>query len=152
MHSTSEMLQTVPGTTLPTLATGTDILVVDDDVAVRSLMETLLEEEGYTVRLAKNGREALEAIHQQRPALVLLDLMMPEMDGWQFLETLQEENGTAVISLPIVLLSASREVAVTARKYNVKAFLTKPFELEKLLSYISEFSLSAIVESEREKD
>ena len=114
------------------------ILVVDDDNAIRTMLESLLEEEGYKVVLAGNGQEALVQARQQRPSLVLLDLMMPVMNGWQFLE--EVHNNPDLDDLPVLLLSASREVARTAQQSAVKAFLPKPFELDKLLEYIDRFA------------
>lgn len=117
------------------------ILIVDDDLAIREMLEMLLEGEGYEVVLASNGAEALETIRQHRPALVLLDLMMPVMDGWQFLENLK--NKPEYQDLPVVLLSANRELTRTARNYNVKAYLSKPFEMNQLLSCVEHYRHSA---------
>ena len=114
------------------------ILVVDDDLAIRTMLETVLEDEGYQVVLAGNGQEALEQVRRQRPALVLLDLMMPIMNGWEFLETVK--TTPELKNLPILLLSASREVAATAQQGVVKGYLPKPFELDKLLFYVERFT------------
>ncbi len=110
------------------------ILVVDDDLAIRLMLETVLEEEGYSVVLAHNGREGLEIARQQPLAMILLDLMMPILNGWQFLEVVKQSP--ELQSLPIVVLSASREIAQVAREGLVKAYLPKPFEIEKLLNYV----------------
>ncbi len=113
------------------------ILVVDDDQAMRTMLETVLLDEGYLVILARNGKEGLELVSKQRPALVLLDLMMPVMDGWQFLEAIKQIPEFQ--DLPVLLLSASRQLASTAKENAVKAFLPKPFELVKLLAYIDQY-------------
>ncbi len=113
------------------------ILVVDDDQAMRNMLETVLLDEGYLVILARNGKEGLELVSKQRPALVLLDLMMPVMDGWQFLEAIKQIPEFQ--DLPVLLLSASRQLASTAKENAVKAFLPKPFELVKLLAYIDQY-------------
>ena len=113
------------------------ILVVDDDQAMRKMLETVLLDEGYSVLLARNGKEGLEIAAQQRPALVLLDLMMPVMDGWQFLDAIKQRP--EFDGLPVLLLSASRQLVSTARDNPVKGFLPKPFELAKLLAYIDEY-------------
>lgn len=118
------------GTTLP-------ILVIDDDQAMRNMLETVLLDEGYSVILARNGKEGLEMVDRQRPALVLLDLMMPVMDGWQFLEAIKARPEYS--DLPILLLSASRQIASTARDNPVKAYIPKPFELARLLSCIDQY-------------
>lgn len=119
------------------IASNLPILVVDDDQAMRLMLETVLLDEGYSVILARNGKEGLELAARQRPALVLLDLMMPVMDGWQFLEAIKQMPEFA--DLPVVLLSASRQIASTARDNPVKAYLPKPFELVKLLAYIDQY-------------
>ena len=113
------------------------ILVIDDDQAMRNMLETVLLDEGYSVLLARNGKEGLEQVSKQRPALVLLDLMMPVMDGWQFLEAIKQMPEYS--DLPILLLSASRQLNATAKDNAVKAYLSKPFELVKLLSYIDQY-------------
>ncbi len=112
------------------------ILVVDDDAAIRDMLETLLEEEGYAVVLARHGQDALELLKTVKPALILLDLMMPVMDGWQFLDNLS--RNPALQGLPVVLLSASRSVGEATKQAQVKAYLPKPFELEKLLLNIEQ--------------
>lgn len=101
------------------------------------MLETVLLDEGYSVLLARNGKEGLEQVSKQRPALVLLDLMMPVMDGWQFLEAIKQMPEYS--DLPILLLSASRQLNATAKNHAVKAYLSKPFELVKLLSYIDQY-------------
>ena len=111
------------------------ILIVDDDFGVRAMLQTALEQEGYGLMLACNGKEALECIEQRQPNLVLLDLMMPVMNGWQFLDEIK--NRPDLAQLPILLLSASRDAAATAQGYNVKGYVSKPFELERLLSQIA---------------
>lgn len=115
------------------------ILVVDDDSAIREMLELLLEGEGYCVVMAENGLEALGTLRQQPPALVLLDLMMPVMNGWQFLDAVKSLSEFQ--NLPVLLLSANREVAMTAKQNNVKAYLSKPFEMDKLLEYIQLYKL-----------
>jgi CheY-like chemotaxis protein len=119
------------------IGTNLPILVIDDDQAMRNMLETVLLDEGYSVILARNGKEGLELAARQRPALVLLDLMMPVMDGWQFLEAIKQMPEIA--DLPVLLLSASRQLTHTAKENPVKGFLPKPFELAKLLAYIDEY-------------
>ena len=68
------------------------VLVVDDDVAVRELVRRMLEQEGYTVVEAENGRAALERLRDGAPGVILLDLMMPEMDGFEFLTELRAQR------------------------------------------------------------
>jgi two-component system alkaline phosphatase synthesis response regulator PhoP len=107
-----------------------DILVVDDDAPIRDLMVEFLEMEGYAVRAARHGLEALQLVRAQRPDVVLLDLMMPEMNGQQFAEACREEPGLA--GLPIVLMSAAPEGADVSSRIGARAHMRKPFDLDRL--------------------
>ena len=80
------------------------VLVVDDDAAIRGLLRRILEDEGYTVSEAQNGRAALERMGEQMPGAILLDLMMPEMDGFEFLSTLHGREGWRQV--PVVIITA----------------------------------------------
>ena len=80
------------------------ILVVDDDASVRDAMAEMLSTLGYATDTAENGREALARIERRRPTVILLDLKMPVMDGWQLLRELRAERATARI--PVLILSA----------------------------------------------
>jgi DNA-binding response OmpR family regulator len=83
---------------------GTDVLVVDDDYATRRLMRRYLQREGWSVRTAPNGREALDAVVAEPPGLILLDLMMPVMDGVTFLEHLRSQR--RFDGIPVVVTTA----------------------------------------------
>ncbi|MNZ62210.1 Phosphate regulon transcriptional regulatory protein PhoB [compost metagenome] len=80
------------------------ILVIEDDSATSELMTKLLQKEGYAVTQAQNGKIALEKLHQTVPALILLDLMMPEMDGFQFIEELRKQDAWS--SIPVIVITA----------------------------------------------
>jgi len=80
------------------------VLIVEDDAGTRAALRRTLEKEGWTADEAENGRAALEALDESRPALILLDLRMPEMDGFEFLEALGERPGGA--GIPVVVLTA----------------------------------------------
>lgn len=112
------------------------ILVVDDDTTIVRLLRMNLELEGYEVVSATNGREALEAIAQHDPDLVLCDVMMPIMDGLEVVSRLKRNPATA--ALPIVLLSAKAQDVDIRHGENVgaDAYVTKPFDPEDLLSTI----------------
>ena len=77
------------------------MLVVDDDARLREFMRVNLEMEGYTVREAASADEALDAIEERAPELVLLDVVMPGVDGWQMLQRMQERHG----SIPVIMFS-----------------------------------------------
>jgi DNA-binding response OmpR family regulator len=109
------------------------ILVVDDDVPVVRLLRTVLEQEGFRVASAANGAECLIAIESQPPDLVILDVMMPVMDGFQTLRVLREKPGGR--TLPVILLTAKKEDADVTKGWATGAdlYLTKPIETSQLL-------------------
>ena len=112
------------------------ILVIDDDPAIRSLVSDCLELEGYDVRAAEDGFAGLRAIEAQRPDCVLLDVMMPGLDGQQVLQRIRAaENGA---DLPVVMLTAYSDDANAWQAWTegVDYFLGKPFEPEELLRYL----------------
>ena len=82
-----------------------DILVVEDDPMAADIVLRALKEDGWMSRYARNGREALRLVRQAPPALIVLDLMMPEMDGFAFLDALQME-GLSYAQIPVVVLTA----------------------------------------------
>lgn len=104
------------------------VLVVEDEPSIRSILATLLDDEGYLPQEASNGLEALEKVRAETPDLIVLDLLMPIMDGWTFLEQCRSVPGCN--SVPIVVLSASHQVPTDER---VRAFLKKPFDLDVLV-------------------
>jgi excisionase family DNA binding protein len=111
--------------------TGPLILLVDDDERVRELVRVNLEFEGYTVREAGSADEGLAAIEDARPDLVLLDVMMPQVDGWEMLRRVQERHGIGAI--PVVMFSGKVESEEEARDRGAQGFVGKPFDLQQLL-------------------
>jgi CheY-like chemotaxis protein len=107
---------------------GKQILIVEDDQPIREMMKTLLEIEGYQVMTASNGREGIECLKRSPPAIVLLDMMMPVMNGWDFLDALRGNPTTAAI--PVVIVSAYGEIAKSVRP---TAIVPKPVQLDTLL-------------------
>lgn len=110
------------------------ILVVDDDPDILEALSEILEAEGYALRRARNGQEALERLVEPLPNLILLDLMMPVMDGWEFARRMRERpdaNG-----VPIIVLSADRNVGGKAKEIGALGHLAKPFELGDLLQMV----------------
>ncbi|HEX4440900.1 MAG TPA: response regulator [Thermoanaerobaculia bacterium] len=110
------------------------ILVVDDDSRLRESVVLLLRDAGYVAKGAANGREALEIAEYESPSLILLDLMMPVMDGWQFLA--ERETHRAARDAAVVLLSG---MAFIRDAPGVAGFLTKPIRTESLLDYAQRF-------------
>lgn len=113
------------------------VLVVDDDADILALVQAVLSEEGYEVATARNGREALAAVRSQKPQLILLDLAMPVMNGWEFVYNVRESN--LAPSTPIVIMSASPQTDEQAKRLAVSGHLAKPFELDELLICAEKF-------------
>jgi DNA-binding response OmpR family regulator len=112
------------------------VLVVDDDRAIQQLLEVNLELDGYDVAKAVDGAEALEMVASFAPDIVLLDVMMPRMDGREVCKRLKADPKTA--ALPIVFLSArAQEMDVSlGLELGAAAYLTKPFEPQDLLDTV----------------
>jgi CheY-like chemotaxis protein len=111
-----------------------NVLVVDDQEAIRDTLQTALDDEGFTVECAANGREALDILGRWKPCVILLDLMMPVMDGWTF----REEQRRAGNTVPVVLLSAAGELEEHRQALGAAAVITKPFELDRVISTIEQ--------------
>jgi excisionase family DNA binding protein len=109
------------------------VLLVDDDERVRELVRVNLEFEGYTVREAGSAEEGMLAIEEAKPDLVLLDVMMPQTDGWEMLRKIQEQYGAGVI--PVVMFSGkvNGESAAEASAGGARAFVGKPFDMRQLI-------------------
>jgi DNA-binding response OmpR family regulator len=114
------------------------IIVVDDDPAILDLVEMVLDEEGYEVKTATNGREALDLLAAQQPTMVLLDLMMPVMDGWSFCRLVK--GNAATKNLPIIIMSADRHLGQKADDVSADDFLVKPFDIDMLLDTVAKYS------------
>jgi CheY-like chemotaxis protein len=112
-------------------ASGRCVLVVDDDVGIRKLIVSSLRREGYTLHEARNGREALSAMESGGEELVLLDLMMPEVSGWEVLRIRKEKPELRRIPVIVISANSGPEIA-DAISSGICALLPKPFELETL--------------------
>ena len=107
------------------------ILVVDDDAGLREFVRANLEAEGYSVREAASASEGLAALDEEPPDLILLDVLMPQMDGWEMLRRVQERHG--VDAIQVIMYSGTVEEAGKAEEHGAKAFIGKPFDPAKLL-------------------
>ena len=107
------------------------VLVVDDDARLREFMRVNLEMEGYSVREASSAEEALAVIEDQAPELVLLDVVMPGVDGWQMLQRMQERHG----SIPVIMFSGQvdPEAGADAESRGARGFVGKPFDPQQLI-------------------
>jgi CheY-like chemotaxis protein len=110
------------------------ILVVDDEPAILDMIAELLGYEGYQVVTTSEGSVALTQAKADPPALILLDLMMPGMSGWQVIAALRASPQTRAI--PVVLLSARRDLQATATELGIVTFLAKPFDIDELLDIV----------------
>ena len=112
------------------------ILVVDDEEDILNFLEMVLTEKGYEVVTAAGGHEALTRVQIERPDLVLLDVMMPQMDGWEVLKLLRVDEGTAQV--PVAMLSARTEARdrVQGLQEGAIDYICKPFSLQELLGKI----------------
>jgi excisionase family DNA binding protein len=111
---------------------GPVVLIVDDDDKLREFVRVNLEMEGYTVREAASAREGLDALEEQSPDLVLLDVMMPEMDGWEMLRQIHERHGMGAI--PVIVFSGQvEEDAGEVVSRGAQAFIGKPFSPQSLI-------------------
>lgn len=109
------------------------IMVVDDEKRLVSLLESYLDQEGFRVVKASNGREALHLARQEKPDLIVLDIMMPEMDGYEFMRLHRKERST-----PIILLTAKvdKDDKVIGLELGADDYVTKPFRPRELLARI----------------
>jgi excisionase family DNA binding protein len=114
-------------------AGGPVVLLVDDDERVRELVRVNLEFEGYLVREAGGAEEGLAAIEEGKPDLILLDVMMPHVDGWEMLRRVQERYGAGAI--PVVMFSGKLDehAHVQAASSGASGFVGKPFDLQQLI-------------------
>lgn len=111
----------------------TSVLVVDDTPSVRQLLREYLKGQGFAVDTASNGREALYATRRQQPDIVLLDLMMPEMDGYEFLRQYRRDG-----SAPVLIITAREEEAdaVLGLELGADDYVMKPFRMRELVARI----------------
>ena len=126
------VVQTAPGTPE---GKAPRILVVDDDPNIRRLIIAALKREGYAFVQAANGQEALDSMRAEAPDVVVLDLMMPLVSGWEVLE--QRMKDAELNRIPVILVSANRgpEIA-NAVDRGICAFLPKPFDIDVLRSLV----------------
>ena len=118
------------------------VMVVDDSVTVRKVTQRLLQREGYTVLLARDGLDALQQLEDTRPDILLLDIEMPRMDGFELLSRLREQ--TRLANIPVVMISSrtAEKHREHAAALGVQAFLGKPYDEAELLGLIGRLTTS----------
>ena len=107
------------------------ILVVDDEERIRTLLQAYLTQEGFRVVTAANGKEALLVVQREKPELTILDIMMPEMDGYEFMRLYCKEHNE-----PVILLTARLEDKIVGLELGADDYMTKPFSLRELTARI----------------
>ena len=116
------------------------VLIVEDEEEILSFVDMLLTDEGYRVKMARNGEEGLLRIREERPGVILLDLTMPGMDAGEFAARVQSEFGPGI---PIVILSAGRDLDKKVRELGADDFLAKPFDVGELVAKVEEWTSRA---------
>ena len=112
------------------------VLVVEDDLDLLGLLEMLLQDAGHRVRTARDGAQALERVSEEMPALILLDMRMPLMNGWEFAREFRARHGRAC---PIVVVTAAENARLRAAEIEAEGFLAKPFDLDDVLRMVARF-------------
>ena len=112
------------------------VLVVDDDPLTHQVLQRYLERAGYQMISARNGREGLKLARRQPPQLILLDLMMPDMDGWTVLRQLKKAKATQAIPVIMLTMKADRAAQEQSERAGATLFLAKPISAAQLLAVI----------------
>ncbi len=123
------------------------VLVADDEPALRKLLKTNMELEGYDTLEASNGKEVLDAVRRENPDIILLDIMMPVMDGW---EVLTELAANPEYSSKVILVSAkaSDDAQLQGWELGADEYITKPFDLDALLERVREVAARTAADTE----
>jgi len=114
------------------------ILVADDEPDIVTIVEMILRSQGYDVLKAANGLEALELAERHSPDLILLDIMMPDMDGWEVLRLLHVDPSTSEIPVAMISAKTGSRAKITSMQEGAVDYITKPFDSQELLSKVRE--------------
>lgn len=123
------------GESMPRTQPG-QVLIVDDDAGIRGFIGMALRAEGYRITVANNGQEGLERAVEVNPDVILLDLSMPVMNGWELQRQLKEQG----YNIPIVFMTAGYSAKAEAEQHGAAGYLAKPFEVEDLIDIVSKFA------------
>ncbi len=115
--------------------------MVEDEEDIREAVQASLALRGFLVTSAADGQEALRRVKSDKPDLVLLDIMMPKVDGWQVLKAIRNDEDAATRDLPVLMLTANRTTSSVIESKYQKAtdYIMKPFDIEKLMRLISRY-------------
>jgi two-component system, chemotaxis family, chemotaxis protein CheY len=113
------------------------VLVVDDDQAIREFVCWVLTDEGYEVASAANGKLALQVLERMQPDVILLDMRMPVMDGWEFARAYRDGRGATA---PLIVLTAAQDAGRRAFDVSADGYLGKPFDVEDLIETVHRFA------------
>lgn len=112
-----------------------EILIVDDDPPIRNLLRQIFKRMGFDAREARDGVEAISCVSEALPRLIMLDLMMPRMNGWEVLQHLRDQG--LLDKLPVIVLTAvGTQRTEGLSEFGVRAVLSKPFEISDLISTV----------------
>ena len=112
------------------------VLVVEDDLDLLGLVELVLQDAGHRVQTASNGFVALERVAEEMPGLILLDMRMPIMSGWEFVREFRARHGRAC---PIVVVTAAENAQLRAAEVEADGWLAKPFDIDDVLRMVARF-------------
>ena len=115
---------------------GKAVLVVENDPDMRELVQVMLDERGYRVLTAAEGQEALAKVQEEMPGVILLDMKMPGMNGWEFAQVFRAQHGHAA---PIVVLTAARDPQEPALEIGAEGYLDKPFDIHDLIQTVERY-------------
>jgi two-component system cell cycle response regulator DivK len=116
------------------------ILIADDYDDNRELLRLMLEGEGYHIREARNGHEALDAAREEAPAVALIDLSMPSLDGWGLLREMRADERTRAVPCVAVTAFAANQDRLRALEAGFDAYISKPFRAKELIELVNSFA------------
>ncbi len=114
---------------------GSKVLFVDDDATTQTMVRTSLEKSGFNVMVAHNGKDALMKIKFRQPDIIVTDVLMPDVDGIDLLNTIRENPATRKI--PVIIITSSTKMEEGFRRVGVAEFIAKPFKMEDLVAKIN---------------
>ena len=129
-----------------------DVLVVDDDEIIRGMLAFLFEGEGHTVEQAADGAEALEVLRSRQPDCMVLDLMMPVVDGLSVLQARREEGLAPETRVIVLTAKSGTEDAVWCWEAGADDFITKPFDPDRLLRLVKDLARLTPAEAKRRRE